>query len=150
VTERVLLAVEDSATGLEAAAVAVDLAAALGARLLAVHVVPDGEVVAALSVGRRNGARVRERRSAAAMALLRHVAARASLAGVPVETLLLDGDPAPQILAAARRWDADLLVIGRSEPGTSGPHYVGAQTRHVLEFADHPVLVVPCPPRRAA
>ncbi|MGZ4436937.1 MAG: universal stress protein [Nocardioidaceae bacterium] len=144
---RVLVAVEDSATGLQTAAVAIDLAAALGASLLAVHVIADGEVVAALSAHRPDGRRVIERRGASAAALLRHVAALARREGVVVETVQLEGDPARRILEAAQRWSAELVVIGRSERSSEGPHYVGAQTRHVLEFAEQPVLVVPLQPR---
>ncbi|MGZ4595028.1 MAG: universal stress protein, partial [Actinomycetes bacterium] len=80
-------------------------------------------------------------------ALLRHVAALARREGVVVETVQLEGDPARRILEAAQRWSAELVVIGRSERSSEGPHYVGAQTRHVLEFAEQPVLVVPLQPR---
>ncbi len=142
-TARVLVAVEDSVTGLQTAAVAVDLAAALGGSLLAVHVLGDGHVEAALRAGRRDRGHVVEDRGASAAALLQHVAGLAGRAGVPVETRRLEGHPAPRILSVAREWGAGLVVIGRSERGSAGPHYVGAQTRHVLEFSDVPVLVVP-------
>ena len=142
-TSRVLVAVEDSATGLRTASVAVELAAALGASVLAVHVLGDGAVEAALRAGRHDGAGVLADRVAAAAALLRHVGALAGRAGVPLETRQLEGHPAAAILAAARTWHAEMVVIGRSERGAGGAQYVGAQTRHVLEFADVPVLVVP-------
>lgn len=140
---RVLVAVEDSATGLQAAAVAVELAARLGASLLAVHVLGDGHVETALRAGRAHGTPVVEDRGAAAAALLHHVVVLARRAGVPVETRRLEGHAASRILEAAREWSAELVVIGRSERSSSGPHYVGAQTRHVLEFSGVPVLVVP-------
>ena len=55
------------------------------------------------------------------------------------------GEPAQEILQEARRWPADLVVIGRGpEPGVGGP-YVGRETRIVLEYAEQPVLVVPGP-----
>jgi nucleotide-binding universal stress UspA family protein len=87
-----------------------------------------------------------EDRGAAVAALLHHVVVLARRAGVPVETQRLEGVAAPRILEAARGWSAGLVVIGRSERSSSGPHYVGAQTRHVLEFSDVPVLVVPLQP----
>lgn len=149
VTSRVLVAVEDSATGLRAAAVAVDLAAALGASLLVVHVVTDGDLEGALSGGRPGGRGVRERRRASAAALLRHVASRARRRGVPVDTLEAEGDAAGRILDAARSWSAGIVVIGRSEARAGGPHRVGAQTQHVMEFAEQPVLVVPPQPGSA-
>ena len=142
VTGPVLVAVEDSRTGLRTAAVAIELAAALGAPLVAVHVVTDGAVATALLAG-RTGSDMVERRKASAAAVLRHVATLARRADVSVETAQLEGEPAPRILGAARHWSASFVVIGRSERGSEGPHYVGGQTRHVLEFAEQPVLVVP-------
>jgi nucleotide-binding universal stress UspA family protein len=72
---------------------------------------------------------------------------RRSLAGegLEVETALLDGEVGQAILDDARRWSADLVVMGRSRRGGSGEPYVGAQARHVLEFAEVAVLVVPGP-----
>jgi nucleotide-binding universal stress UspA family protein len=90
-----------------------------------------------------------EARGASSAALLHHVVALAGRAGVPVETRRLEGHPAARILEAAREWSAGMVVIGRSGRTSSGPHYVGAQTRHVLEFSDVPVLVVPLPDRQA-
>jgi nucleotide-binding universal stress UspA family protein len=157
-TVPVVVAVEDSRTGLRTAAVAIDLAAALGAPLVVVHVVTDGAIMSALIADRADRAErpvsgVVERRRASGAALLRHVETLARRAGVSAETAQLEGDPAPRILDAARRWSAGYVVIGRSERGNEGPHYVGAQTRHVLEFAEQPVLVVPLgasPPVRAS
>ena len=142
-TDRVLVAVEDSAAGLHTAAVAVALAAALGSRLLVVHVVTDGQVLSALGAFAHDRARVAERRRESGASLLRHVAVLARDAGVPADTLELEGDPAPRILDAARDWSAGLLVLGRAAHVGGGPHEVGPHTRYVLEFADQPVLVVP-------
>ncbi len=142
-TGRVLVAVEDSAAGLHTAAVAVELAAALGSRLLVVHVVTDGRVLTALGAGPHDRGRVAERRRESGAALLRHVAGLARDAGVQVDTLEVEGDPAPRILAAARDWTAGLVVLGRAAHVGGGPHDVGPHTRSVLEFADQPVLVVP-------
>jgi len=77
--------------------------------------------------------------------VLRRVTEIARGEGLEVETALLDGEVGQAILDDARRWSADLVVMGRSRRGGSGEPYVGAQTRHVLEFADVAVLVVPGP-----
>jgi hypothetical protein len=75
--------------------------------------------------------------------VLRYVAGPAGRAKTPIEAIRLDGEPAPAILEQARVWSADLIVIGRSgSPGPGKRPYVGSETRHVLEFADVPVLVV--------
>ncbi|HET8683969.1 MAG TPA: universal stress protein, partial [Micromonosporaceae bacterium] len=70
----------------------------------------------------------------------------ADRAGVPVETVQVDGEPAARVLAQARAWRADLVVLGRSDRPGVGEPYVGGHTRHVLEFAEQPVLVVPSAP----
>ena len=71
----------------------------------------------------------------------------ASAQGIECETLLRAGDPFRMILDEADRWDADLIVMGRSDRrGPSSP-YLGSETAHVLEFTDRPVLVVPQPER---
>lgn len=140
---RVLLAVEDSADALAAARIAVEVARGSQARLRIVHVLVDHEfdaaLVAATGAARAGGGRP------AATAVLRRVTEIARGEGLEVETALLDGDVGQAILDDARRWSADLVVMGRSRRGGSGEPYVGAQTRHVLEFAEVAVLVVPGP-----
>ncbi len=123
---RILVPVDDSASALAAARVAVDLAAALGAELHALMVAeashdPDR--------------------------VLRHVAAQARASGVPVTTTgVRDATPPfESALATAQTWRADLIVMGRSERRRGGRPYLGSQTEHLLEFAEIPVLVVPGP-----
>lgn len=142
--KRILVAVEDSQAALAAARVAVDLAAQTGASLRFVEVLGDGELVRALSaVERRN--RLDERRARAATSFLQRVVAEAHRAGVDADSVNLEGEAAMLVLAQARAWDADLIVIGRSAVRATGRPYVGTVTRHVLEFSETPVLVVPRP-----
>jgi nucleotide-binding universal stress UspA family protein len=139
---RILVAVDDSAAALTAVGVAVTLGTLSGARLRFVHVIADGEVVRALARMGRDGQKTAER-AVASQSLLRHVSREAEHAGVPSDTASLSGDPAAVLLDAARSWDADLLVLGRSDVGQVGRAYVGEVTRGVLEFSETPVLVVP-------
>ena len=89
--EHVLLAVADTAASLAAARAAVSLAARLGAELRVIHVVPDGELAAAIGAVRHRP-HPTEDRDPAASPLLRHVAASAERAGVPVSTVRHEGD----------------------------------------------------------
>ncbi len=124
---------------------AVDLAASTGARIRFVHVIGDGELIRALARLGHDGQMAATRRSAAE-SLLRHITAEAHRAGVQADTASLTGAaPAALLLGAARDWDADLFVIGRSDVRRTGRAYVGAVTRGVLEFSETPVLVVPVP-----
>jgi nucleotide-binding universal stress UspA family protein len=148
---RILVAVDDSPAALAAARLAVRLACDWKATLRAVTVVADHAVAERLRVelgtaDRTDG--LAGRRAQAADAVLRYVAALAAQASVPVETVQVDGEPAARVLEQARAWPADLIVLGRSDWPGAGHPYVGSQTRHVLEFAEQPILVVPV--RRAA
>lgn len=143
--DRILLAVDDSPPALAAARLAVRLAATCGAALRAVTVVADGALDEQLAAGRGDAGRlpVTARRAHTAHSVLRHVTGLAVAAGVSCEGVALDGEVAPCILDQARAWPADLIVVGRSDRSGAGQPYIGSQTRHVLEFAEQPVLVVP-------
>lgn len=147
---RLLVAVDDSPDALAAARLAVELASSLQAELQAVHVLADHGLDAALDAGAElagvGPAALRRDRSAAAV--LARVSAAAATAGVGVRTQLLTGRVGPALLRVARDWPADLLVIGSSGRAGSGTGYVGAMTRHMLEFAEQPVLVVSTAHRR--
>lgn len=144
---RILVAVDDSPAALEAARAAIELAARFGARIRAVNVLRDHVLSDELErLGYRH---VGERRGIAAAGVLGRVAALARAAGVEAETCQLEGEPARGILAEARGWPADLIVIAKSsQQRRAGEPYVGGETANVLEFAEQPVLVVP--PRQPA
>ncbi len=127
--ERILLAVDDSAPAFAAANLAVELARSLDAELRAITVAEVGH-----EPSRVLGA----------------VAALARRAGVHAQTgTVSDGlPPYEQTLAEARRWRADVIVMGRSDQRRLGPAYVGSQTSRLLEFTETPVLVVPGPAGR--
>jgi nucleotide-binding universal stress UspA family protein len=145
VIERILLAVDDSPDALAAARVGVELAAALGARLHIVHVAVDHQIDAMLQSGTEQPG-LAARREMSATSVLTRIADLASMRRVPATTALLQGEVADAVLDEAREWAADLVIVGRSFRSGSGEPYVGALTRHILEFATRPVLVVP--PRR--
>jgi nucleotide-binding universal stress UspA family protein len=141
VITHILVAVDDSRDSLAATRLAVELARGLGARLRAVHVSADHRLEAAIEAA--TGTPVGPRRDEAEARLLARVTALAEGAGVTVETVLLTGRVEAALLRAARDWGADLVVIGKSSRSAVGDPYVGSLTRHVLEFAEQPVLVVP-------
>lgn len=141
--QRILVAVDDSPAALRAAQLAIELAKESGAKLCSISVVRDGR-----PTGRFDGEEIRLRSATAHLgeaeaSLLRYVADQADAAGVPVDVVQLAGEPFRHILEHARSWDAELIVMGRSDRrGPSSP-YLGSVTEHVLEFAECPVLVVP-------
>lgn len=147
---RILLAVDDSPAGLAAARVAVALAQVCSADVHAVTVLPDGPLEARLSGasgGTESSRALRARRGVGQTSLLRHVVELGRAHGVEPSTDALVGEPAPTILAEARAFRPDVIVIGRSDRRRAGAPYVGSEVRHVLEFAEVPVFVVPAEPR---
>jgi len=142
VTQRIMLAVDDSPDSVAAARVAAELAAALGAALRVVHVSTDHALDAAVLAAGGQPA-VAARRADADAAILARTSALAAAAGVEAQTELLTGDIGPAVLDAARQWPADLIVLGKSARSSSGEPYIGIRTRHILEFAEQPVLIVP-------
>lgn len=137
---RVLVAVDDSPAGLDAARTAVDLAGDGGVTLRAITVLSDGTVTRSVGIAE---ASTEQRLAAGARSVLAWVARVADGQGVACELVEREGAPARLILEEADAWDADLIVMGRSDRrGPSSP-YLGSETAYVLEFTDRPVLVVP-------
>ena len=139
--ERIMVAVDDSADSLAAARTTIALASGLGAQVLAVHVLTDHEVDTAL--GQVSGPGAPATRAHSVNRVLRRVMALGEASEVAVETAMLTGGAGSAILDQAAAWGADLVVIGRAARLATGEGYVGSLTRHVLEFADRPTLVVP-------
>ncbi|MEU8233245.1 universal stress protein [Actinoplanes sp. NPDC048967] len=123
---RILLAADDSPAAFAAARVCVELAGCCGASVRTV-------------VARHAAAGAGETTDP----VLRHVRRLAAEAAVPCEGVVVTGPVASSILEQAEAYDADLIAIGRSDSTGTGRPYVGHHTRHVLEFADRPVMVVP-------
>lgn len=139
----VVVAVEDSSAAFAAARAAVDLAAALGAKVVAVNVDADHRTERLAASGAVADAA--RRRAEAGLAALAHVERLARQAGVGVTVVQLPGTVAHTILTEARRCDAALVVLARSNRRGVGMPYVGAEAQQILEFADRPVLVIPPP-----
>jgi len=137
---RILVAVDGSEVAARAVLVTADLARALGAEIAIVHVidpklavVPDSGVAADRLVFdlHREGQQ-----------LLDTAAARLHVTPPPWE-FLREGNPAREIISAAREWDAQLIVIGTH--GRSGLNRAlwGNTAEGVSRHAPCPVLVVP-------
>jgi nucleotide-binding universal stress UspA family protein len=143
---RYLVVVDDSAAALHAARVAIDLAAAAGARLTLVTVVEDHLLDAQLSAAAIPD--VAGRRARGAVTMVSRVATMADRKGVQAETEVLSGHGAEQVLAAVGRYRADLIVVAREPQLPAGSRTPSVNVEHLLEFADVPVLVVPPAPNR--
>jgi nucleotide-binding universal stress UspA family protein len=120
---RILVAVDDSPPAMVAATLATELAKSRRAEL---HFVAVSEP------------------AHHAEKALNHLTTIARKAGVATTSTTTDGGhPFEALLAVAHAWNADLIVMGRSDNRRPGVPYVGSQTEHLLEFTHIPVLVVP-------
>jgi len=134
--QRVLCPVDFSDCSARALAYAMHVAVWYGARLQVVHVMPPlpPSTLSALAADSRE----------LTTRNLRTLVDRSRLAGVVVETRLIESAEAPQrILDCAAQFDADLIVTGSH--GRSGLQrmVLGSVVEALLHRAGRPVLVVP-------
>ena len=126
---------------------ATDLARAAGARLVCLHVVeplvppvgygPITEPLPALDVaGQLEESAHRE---------LPRLAQREECAGLEVEDLVAHGEPASEIVRAAREHSVDLIVISSHGRTGLGRILFGSTAESVVRHATCPVLVVKPP-----
>ena len=148
-TQRILVAVDDSRESLAAGRTAARLAKDLQALVRIFIVVEDDGV--GEEVERVSEPGSRERRRQAASNLLEYVRREVCAEGVSpsvVDVAQAAGNPFRQILEAARTWPADMIVMAVSDQRGVVSNYVGSVTEQVIEFADCPILVVPAPAPR--
>lgn len=77
--------------------------------------------------------------------LLKDVRARVESAGVPVDTALLEGRSGrvcDAVIDEAKRWDADLIVIGTHGRRGANRFFMGSDAEMILRRAATPVLLV--------
>ena len=130
----ILLATDLTPVSDDATAQAVELAAALGARLLVVNVIDQRPA----QVGREQ--RVDQLRAAREPSLL-EIVGRARHRGVEATFLLWTGEPGRSIVAAAEAERADLVVVGTRGLDRAGRFLLGSVSDHVVYHAGCPVLV---------
>jgi nucleotide-binding universal stress UspA family protein len=134
----VLLATDLSPTSADATTAALDLAATVGARLLAVSVIDPG---ALRLPGGRYFARVDQVRAEREQ-VAQELVARGRSIGVDVDFLVWEGEPGESIIEAAEAESADLIVVGSHGRGAVGRFLIGSVSDHVVRQATCPVLVV--------
>lgn len=137
---RILVAVDGSAMADRALAVAVDMARGRHAALGVVHVVDAGR--AGDAERGLLAAEILEDRRREAIAILRRAAERAA-ESVAAADLLHEGDPAEEILAAAKSWNADLIVVASHGRSGLARLVMGSVAERVVRDSTLPVLIVP-------
>ena len=137
--KRILVAVDESPTAMHAVDVAVRLAAQLGAQVAVLHVVDDAPAyVLDLAVPQRIAlADLRQDGAAALDAACRRIPAE-----LKVVRLLAEGEPGEVIVATARDWHADLILLGNDSRGRLAHFLLGSTADSVIRRASCPVVTV--------
>ncbi len=134
----VMLATDLGPTSDGAEAAAIDLAAERGAPLVILSVIDLSRLRLPSGIWHTRVDQVRRDREVAAIRLVD----RARAKGVAAHFLVWEGRPGEVILEAARAEDAGIIVVGSHGRGLLGRLVLGSVSRHVVERADRPVLVV--------
>jgi nucleotide-binding universal stress UspA family protein len=142
-TRRILHATDFSAASRPALAMACEWAHRDGARLLILHVLtPPSPFVGS---GRGVPASYLELLAAARHEAQRRLAAlftRTRAAGIRVETKLVEGAPGVEVVRAAGRWHADVIVIGSHGRTAVRRFLLGSVAEQVVAGSARPVLTV--------
>jgi nucleotide-binding universal stress UspA family protein len=137
-TRTLLLATDLSEASASATEEAFDLAARLGARILAVSVIDPRSLLLPGGRFRARVDQVRARREQLAQALVE----RGRTEGIEVSFLVWTGDPGDVIVDAAEAEHADMVLVGSHGRGVVGRFLLGSVSEHVVRHAPCPVLVV--------
>jgi nucleotide-binding universal stress UspA family protein len=148
--KRILVPVDGSSTSDKGLDEAAKLARGAGAKLLLLHVVDD--TVAFSSPEGAGVNLVLDALRASGRQALEKAAARARRARLPAQTLLVDnftGRVAVAIVEQAKRWRADLIVMGTHGRRGMNRLLLGSNAELVIRNSTVPVLLVPGQARRS-
>lgn len=143
---KLLVATDGSTLSKKAVRSAIDLAAAVGAELVALYVVPRYPVTyfeGGVTIPAQEVARIEEQWSHKGQAIVDAVADTAKAAGVKAKAVVARSDlVAESILAAVKKNKCDLVVM--ASHGRKGLKRIllGSETQQVLTHSSVPVLVL--------
>ena len=144
--KRILVATDGTALSKKAVRSAIDLAAAVGAELVALYVVPRYPVSyfeGGITISMQDIERTEKQWSDKGQAVVDAVQQTAQAEGVKTEAVIAQSDlVAESIMAAAKKHKCDLVVM--ASHGRKGITRVllGSETQHVLTHSTVPVLVL--------
>src|SRR5512139_1554999 len=148
--KRILVPVDGSATSNKGMQEAIRLARASRARLRLLHVVEQAIAFSAPEVAVDIGP-ILDAQRAAARRRLAGIERRARRSGVRLDTALVENfgmRVADAVIAQARRWRPDLIVMGTHGRRGLQRALVGSDAELVVRYSPVPVLLVPARGRR--
>lgn len=137
---KILIAVDDERTAAHAASIGAELASLLGAQVALVH-----SVAIPVSYVSRDAAAIQDvidRAIQDGERLLRSIHQRVKLPAATADYVEC-GNPAACIVEVARKWPADLIVMGSHGRGGVQRMLLGSVAEEVMRHAPCPVLIVP-------
>lgn len=144
--QRILVPTDGSTLSKKAMRSAVELAASLGAEVVALNVVPrypTSYFEGGISVSPGEVARVEKQWAEHGQALAEDVEKAAAKAGVKAKAITVRSDlVAEAILAAAKKNKCDLVVMASHGRKGIKRLLLGSETQHVLTHGNIPVLVL--------
>jgi nucleotide-binding universal stress UspA family protein len=144
--KRILIATDGSELSNKAVDSAIQLAARLGAEVLAVKVVPrypQSYFEGSIPLSAQDVARVEEQWTTEGHAVVEAVKAAGAAKGVTVKPILSKSDVVSDaLIATAKKYEADLIVM--ASHGRKGVKrlLLGSETQQVLTHSQIPVLVL--------
>jgi len=145
VYRRIIVPIDGSATSIKALTAALRLAQESQGRIRLVHVVEELAYLTGYDqFGGYSGDLIKIMRETGSKVLADGVAIAQS-AGVECDTALFDnfGERLPEVVAdEARRWKADLIVVGTHGRRGVGRILLGSGAEQVIRMAPVPVLVI--------
>lgn len=141
---RILVPVDGSPTSDRGLQEAIKLATLTGAQLRLIHVI-DQYIYATGMDGSAMGGDLFLILRQSGEQVLKACKAQVEAAGVPVETSLIEslaGRVCDLVVAEAKTWKADLIVIGTHGRRGVGRLFMGSDAEQILRLATSPVLLV--------
>lgn len=145
--QKILVPIDGSATSARGLEEAIRLAQLTGGQLRLVHVTDELSAGFAMECYAGSGDWLTTVRENGAN-LLQAAAATVKAAGVPVDSVLLDGLAATVellVTTLATAWGADLIVLGTHGRRGVGRAFLGSSAEQVLRHSPVPVLLVRAP-----
>jgi len=143
--KKILIATDGSDNSLRASRHGIKLAKAQGAEAIVIYVINEAIISSVISAIIRRGPPkedIREQLKKSAALAANEVVKMGEAAGVKVEPIIREGDPAGRIVETARMEDADLIVMGSHGEGGISSKLIGSVAQKVLNWAEEPVMVV--------
>ncbi len=144
--QRILLATDGSPLSKKAVTSAIDLAAALGAELIALKVIPrypQSYFEGSIPLSADEVAKVEQHWTEDARAVVDAVKTQGEKKGVTVKAILSKADVVSDaLIAAAKKHEADLIVMASHGRKGIKRMLLGSETQQVLTHSHIPVLVL--------